>query len=174
MSIQKSDKEPVFDVIPMKDNEDEHVNDTHTTLTTVYIRPFLNLFSANAHLLMLPRLCRSHLILSKLIDIFDILFQTRVKMYLVPSLNWPLLYSSTMTMCASILALSNPGPSQAREEVILSLELSALSLLSALSTLTQLTANVASTLSSFLMPRTLNSCSVVETPRGGCHIPDDF
>ena len=33
---------------------------------------------------------------------FDILFQTRVKMYLVPSLNWPLLYSSTMTVCIDL------------------------------------------------------------------------
>ena len=153
------------------------------SLTTVLIRPFLNLFCTNALLLMFSGLCRSHLILhpqrvSKLIDIFDILFQTRVKMYLVPSLNWQLLYSSTMTMCrlccASIFALSSSGPSQAREEVILSLELLALSLLSALSTLTRLTANAASTLSSFLSPRTLNSCSVVETLRGGCHIPGDF
>ena len=68
-------------------------------------------------LLMFPGLCRSHSILhpqrvSKLIDIFDMLFQTRVKMYLVPSLNWPLLYSSRMTMCtlyASILILSRIG-----------------------------------------------------------------
>ena len=61
---------------------------------------------------MFSGLCRSHSILhpqcvSKLIDIFDILFQTRVKMYHVPSLN-----SSTMTMCrlcASIFALSRSG-----------------------------------------------------------------
>ena len=26
---QRSDQAPVFDVIAMKDNEDEHVNDTH-------------------------------------------------------------------------------------------------------------------------------------------------
>ena len=82
------------------------------TLTTVLIRPFLNLFCTNALLLMFSGLCRSHSILhpqcvSKLIDIFDILFQTRVKMYLVPSLN-----SSTMTMCrlcASIFTLSRSG-----------------------------------------------------------------
>ena len=82
------------------------------TLTTVLIRPFLNLFSTNALLLMFSGLCRSHSILhpqrvSKLNDNFDILFQTRVKMYLVPSLN-----SSTMTMCrlcALIFALSRSG-----------------------------------------------------------------
>ena len=48
----------------------------------------------------------------KLIDIFYILFQTRVKIYLVRSLNWPLLYSSTMTACrlnTSIDALSRSG-----------------------------------------------------------------
>ena len=82
------------------------------TLTTVLIRPFLNLFSANALLAMFSGLRRSHSILhpqrvSKLNDNFDILFQTRVKMYLVPSLN-----SSTMTMCrlcALIFALSRSG-----------------------------------------------------------------
>ena len=82
------------------------------TLTTVLIRPFLNLFSANALQLMFSGLCRSHSILlnvclTKLNDNFDILFQTRVKMYLVPSLN-----SSTMTMCrlcALIFALSKSG-----------------------------------------------------------------
>ena len=81
-------------------------------LTTVLIRPFLNLFCTNALLLMFSGLCRSHSILhpqcvSKLIDIFDILFQTRIKMYLVPSLN-----SSTLMMCrlcASIFALSRSG-----------------------------------------------------------------
>ena len=87
------------------------------TLTTGLIRPFLNLFSANVPLLMFSGLCQSHSILhpqrvSKLNDNFDILFQTRVKMYLVRSLNWPLLYSSTMTACrlnASIFALSRSG-----------------------------------------------------------------
>ena len=87
------------------------------TLTTVLIRPFLNLFCTNTLLLMFSGLCRSHSILhpqcvSKLIDIFDILFQTRVKMYLVRSFNWPLLYYSTMTACrlnASIFALSRSG-----------------------------------------------------------------
>ena len=52
------------------------------------------------------------MLLFKLIDIIDILFQTRVKMYLVRSFNWPLLYSSTMTACrlnASIFALSRSG-----------------------------------------------------------------
>ena len=85
-----------------------------STLTTVLIRPFLNLFCTNALLLMFSGLCRSHSILhpqcvSKLIDIFDFLFKTRAKMYHVLSLN-----SSTMTMCrlcASIFALSRSGTS---------------------------------------------------------------
>ena len=98
----------------MEDNEDEHVNDTH--INNCLFRPFLNLFSANALQLMFSELRRSHSILhpqrvSKLNDNFDILFQTRVKMYLVPSFNWPLLYSLTkmMCLCTSIFTLSRSG-----------------------------------------------------------------
>ena len=90
---QRPDQAIVYDVIAMKDNEESD----HFSICSLQTR----FYWRRSHSILHPQG------LSKLIDIFHILFQTRGKMYLVPSLN-----SSTMTMCrlcALIFALSRSG-----------------------------------------------------------------
>ena len=84
--------------MPDCDNEDEQVNDTHINNYFNHTIPqFVLCKRASTDAFWTTFLHPQRV--SRFIDYFDILFQTRVKMCLVPSLNWPLLHSSTMTIC---------------------------------------------------------------------------
>ena len=97
---QRSDKAPVLNVIAIKDNEDEQVNDTQKKI--VLIRPFLKVFFANVLLLMFSRLRWFHLILHP----------QRVWLQLTDFRQWTIVASLTLIARSGLGIFSAVRPSE--------------------------------------------------------------